>query len=81
MTEIDKISKALLGWYGAGNRPGSSKAPAADTASKSSPPGKMFAPTSADSVTASSSELQNGGLNSRGAKQTLTLQNKHVRRT
>lgn len=80
MSEMDEISKKLLGWYGGKSRLGSKQPAADDTASKSLPPGSMSSPK-ATTGTNSSSASKSGVTNSPPARATLKLPNKSANRT
>lgn len=74
MSEMDEISRKLLGWYGGKNPTGSSKQKTAGTASRNSP-----SPAASD--TASSKSSPSGTSNSPLQRPLLTLPNKSARKT
>lgn len=80
MSDMDEISRKLLGWYGAKSLPGSKKPSAGDTVSKSLPLVSTSSPK-ATTGTKSSSVSRSGVTNSLPARATLKLRNKSANRT
>ena len=84
MSEMDEISKNLLGWYGTKPTGGRTNPPVDDTASKASSPAitkPSSIPTGQRLATASSSSLPTGGVKSQAARPILKLAKRSARTT